>query len=243
MKITQLTRDTETIWQDFLSFCIKSKPYDYHHMGSPRLKQAKIRKNFDDLVSSCQIFIATNNKKKVVVAFLKPYNTFIDVEFIFGFRENFNSKVLIEGVHEIFSQASILNNKKYFKSEIRRKFKVKSYKKWIDRYDNKAIIFNDDNNTIIWCNLDKMKIKFKVVAANSSLDSLVGEVGYLGKTYEYEPHSRVIREIFFGEDKHLLDEKSIEFTSEHVFVNGFLSNEKDKVGRISLRFEPQQKED
>jgi len=243
VKITQLTRDTETIWEDFLSFCIKSKPYDYHQIASLRLKQAKIRKNFEDLVSSCQVFVATNNKKKVVIAFLRPYDIFIDVEFIFGFRENFNSKVLIQAVHEIFSQASILNNKKYFKSQIRRKFKVKSYKKWIDRYDNKAIIFNDDDNTIIWCNLDKMKIKFKVVGANSALESLVGEVGHLGKTYEYEPHSRIIREIFFGGDKHLLDEKSIEFTSEHAFVHGFLSNEKDKVGRVTLRFEPQQKED
>ena len=30
-----------------------------------------------------------------------------------------------------------------------------------------------------------MKIKFKVVGANSALESLVGEVGHLGKTYEY----------------------------------------------------------
>ena len=94
MKITQLTRDTETIWEDFLSFCIKSKPYDYHQIGSLRLKQAKIRKNFEDLVSSCQVFVATNNKKKVVVAFLKAYDTFIDVEFIFGFRQRLKDMII-----------------------------------------------------------------------------------------------------------------------------------------------------
>jgi hypothetical protein len=243
VKITQLTRDTETIWEDFLSFCIKSKPYDYHQIGSLRLKQAKIRKNFEDLVSSCQVFVATNNKKKVVVAFLKAYDTFIDVEFIFGFRQSFNSAVIISAVHEIFSYASILNNKKYFKSQIRRKFKVNSYKKWIERYDNKAIIFNDKDDTIIWCNLNKMKMKFKVIGSNSAMDHLVGEIGYLGKTYDYEPNSKIIREIFFGEEKHLLDEKTIEFTSEYVFVHGFLSNDKDKVGRVTLRFEPQQKEE
>ena len=36
-----------------------------------------------------------------------------DVEFIFGFSKNFNSKVLIEGLHKVFNEASFLNNKKY----------------------------------------------------------------------------------------------------------------------------------
>ena len=239
MKITQLTRDTETIWEDFLSFCIKSKPYDYHQIPSFRLKKAKIRKNFEDLVESCQIFLAIKDEKKVVVLFLKPYDNFVDVEFIFGFSKNFNSKVLIEGVHRVFDEASFINNKKYFKSEIRRKFKVTSYKKWIERYDKTAIIFNDEHNSIVWCKLQKMKVKFEVIGANAAMNHLMNQSGFLGKTFDSDSRSQTMREIFFNEERYLLDEKKIEFNPQHALVHGFLSDTKEKVGRVVLKFLPQ----
>ena len=238
MKITQVNNDAEELWEDFFTFCVESKPYDYHKISSYRLKRAKIRKNFQDLTKSCDIFLATKDQKKVVILFLKAYSNFVDVEFIFGFRKNFNSKVLIEGVHKVFDQASILYNKKYFKSEIRRNFKVSSYKKWIERYDKQAIIFNDDNNSIIWCKLKKMKVKFEVIAANAAMEHLMGKHGYLGKTFDTAP-PQTMREIFFDDDRHLLDEKKIEFNPNSVAIHGFLSNTKDKVGKVVLQFSPQ----
>jgi hypothetical protein len=237
VKITQVKDNPEELWEDFFTFCVESKPYDYHKIPSFRLKRAKIRKNFEDLVNSCQIFLAVKDQKKVVVLFLKSYANFVDVEFIFGFRKNFNPKVLIEGVHEVFKEASIINNKKYFKSEIRRKFKVSSYKKWIERYDKTAIIFNDEQNSIIWCNIKKMKVKFKVIATNKAMDHLVGEVGFLGKTFD-SPNSQALREIFFNDIKYLLDEKSLEFNPHYVTVQGFLSDNESKVGKVSLKFIP-----
>ena len=239
MKITQVKDNPEELWEDFFTFCVESKPYDYHKIPSVRLKRAKIRKNFDDLVSSCQIFMATKDQKKVVILFLKPYTNFVDVEFIFGFRKNFNSKILIEGVHRVFDEASIINNKKYFKSEIRRKFKVSSYKKWIERYDKTAIIFNDEYNSIIWCKLEKMKVKFEVIGANAAMNHLMDEFGYLGKTFDAVPNSQAMREIFFSGQQYLLDEKKIEFNSKHALIHGFLSDTTDKVGRVVLKFIPE----
>ena len=238
MKITQVTSDVEGLWKDFFTFCAESKPYDYHKIPSFRLKRAKIRKNFEDLVNSCQVFLATKNKKKVVILFLRDYDNFIDVEFVFGFRKNFNSKILIKGVHEIFRQASIINNKKYFKSEIRRKFKVSSYKKWIERYDKTAIIFNDEHNSIVWCKLEKMKVKFEVIGANKAMEHLLGKFGVLGETFN-SSNSQTLREIFFDETKYLLDEKNLEFTPYYVTVHGFLSDNESKVGKVALKFTPQ----
>jgi|TARA_R110002020_G_scaffold237040_3_gene449325 hypothetical protein len=239
VKITQLNEDPEELWEDFFRFCVESKPYDYHKIPSFRLKKAKIRKNFDDLVESCQIFLASKDEKKVVVLFLKPYIDFVDVEFIFGFSRNFNSKVLIEGVHRVFDKASFINNKKYFKSEIRRKFKVASYKKWIERYDKTAIIFNDEHNSIVWCKLQKMKVKFEVVGSNSAMSHLINQSGHLGKTFDSDLKSQTMREIFFNEERYLLDEKKIEFNSQYALVHGFLSDTKEKVGRVVLKFLPQ----
>ena len=242
MKITQLKGDTEELWQDFFNFCVESKPYDYHKIPSYRLKKANIRKNFDDLVNSCQIFLATKHEKKVVVLFLRGYDNYVDVEFIFGFSKNFNSKVLIEGLHKVFNEASFLNNKKYYKSEIRRKFKVSSYKKWIERYDKTAIIFNDKHNSIVWCKLQKMKVKFEVIGANTAMEHLMNQYGFLGKTFDSDLKSQTMREIFFNEDRYLLDEKKIEFNEQHALVHGFLSDTKEKVGRVVLKFSPQSEE-
>jgi len=239
VKITQLKGDLEDLWEDFFRFCVESKPYDYHQIPSFRLKKAKIRKNFEDLVESCQIFLAIKDEKKVVVLFLKPYDNFVDVEFIFGFSKNFNSKVLMEGVHRVFDEASFINNKKYFKSEIRRKFKVTSYKKWIERYDKTAIIFNDEHNSIVWCKLQKMKVKFEVIGANAAMNHLMNQSGFLGKTFDSDSRSQTMREIFFNEERYLLDEKKIEFNPQHALVHGFLSDTKEKVGRVVLKFLPQ----
>jgi|TARA_R110002012_G_scaffold32745_1_gene96318 hypothetical protein len=239
VKITHVKDNLEKLWEDFFTFCVESKPYDYHKIPSFRLKRAKIRKNFDDLVNSCQIFMATKDQKKVVILFLKPYTNFVDVEFIFGFRKNFNSKILIEGVHRVFDEASIINNKKYFKSEIRRKFKVSSYKKWIERYDKRAIIFNDEYNSVVWCKLEKMKVKFEVIGANAAMSHLISKVGHLGQTFDSVPSSQAMREIFFDDERYLLDEKKIEFTASYALLHGFLSDTKNKVGRAVLKFIPQ----
>ena len=82
--------------------------------------------------------------------FIKEEEFCLDVAFIFGIWRSVRSSKLIKATHAIFKEALSITGKKYLKSEIRRTFKVKPYKKWIEKYDKTAIIINDDKNTVVW---------------------------------------------------------------------------------------------
>jgi hypothetical protein len=47
-----------------------------------------------------------------------------------------------------------------------------------------------------------------------------------------------LREFSDGEDTYLLDEKGIDFLSKAVMIYGHLSDNKQNVGNISLKFMP-----
>ena len=51
-----------------------------------------------------------------------------------------------------------------------------------------------------------------------------------------------IRELLFGEDTYLLDQKTVDFLPDCVLINGFLSDNKQNVGRVALKFIPQHEE-
>ena len=152
-------------------------------------------------------------------------------------RKNFTSPKLIQGPHQIFEIALQNHNKNYLKSEIRRNYKVGSYKKWIERYDKNAIIFNDKENTVVWCKSEKMSVIFKVVGANKTTEHLMGKEALLGYTRKGPRH--VVRELFFGDERYILDEKSVDFLPDCVLIHGLLSDDKENVGRVALKFEPQ----
>jgi hypothetical protein len=48
----------------------------------------------------------------------------------------------------------------------------------------------------------------------------------------------LLREFSDGEDTYLLDEKGIDFLSKAVMIYGHLSDNKQNVGNISLKFMP-----
>ncbi len=161
---------------------------------------------------------------------------YLDLIFVFGVSKNFGSLQLMATTRGILDHAMYTLGKNYVKSEIRRKYKVQSYKKWIERYDKKIIIFNDDNNTVVWCNRDIMTIKFKVVGANKTTAHLMGKNLFLRGTKKIK-HG-LLRDFSAGEDTYLLDEKGIDFLSKAVIIYGHLSDNKQNVGNISLEFIP-----
>ena len=129
------------------------------------------------------------------------------------------------------------HNKNYIKSEIRRKHKVKSYKKWIERYDKRVIIFNDEKKSVVWCKSERMSVIFKVVGTNKTTEHLMGKEASLGHTRKGPRH--VVRELFFKNDRYILDEKSVDFLPDCVLIHGMLSDDKENVGRVALEFKPQ----
>ena len=236
MKITQIN-DPEIVWPYFYTFCIKSKPYDFCQIPSKFLRDKKVRGLFEEF-SYCNIYQAEENGKIVGFVFITEEENCLDVSFLFGIRKNFTSPKLIKATHAIFKVALKNCNKNYLKSEIRRKFKVKSYRKWIERYDKTAIIFNDSQNTVVWCNSDSMSVKFKVVGTNKTTEHLLGKEGSL--TQSYQKHGQgLLRELLFEDKKYLLDEKSVDFLPSFVLIHGLLSDNEKNVGRVALEFIPQ----
>lgn len=232
MKITHLTQKEE-VWPHFHNFCISSKPYDFCIRGSRSLRQRKIKEIFEEF-STREIYKAEENDKVIGFVFLEIEEHCLDVNFLFGVRKNFTSKKLIKAAHVIFDLALKNHNKNYLKSEIRRKHKVKSYKKWIERYDKRAIIFNDPPNTVVWCNSNRMNAQFKVVGTNTTTEYLMGQKASLTESY-----ANSVKELSFNGKKYLFDEKSVDFLSDRVLIHGFLSDNEQNVGRIALEFIPQ----
>ena len=85
-----------------------------------------------------------------------------------------------------------------------------------------------------------MKAKFKVVGANSNTEHFRDKEGVIVKTYFNGPTA--IREILFGDEIYLFDQKTVDFLPDCVLVSGFLSDNKEKVGRVALKFIPQHEE-
>ena len=82
-----------------------------------------------------------------------------------------------------------------------------------------------------------MKAKFKVIGTNGATEHLMDSDGLLIKTYN--PAGCTIREIIFEGESYFFDEKSVDFLPNSVVLSGWLSNEKSKVGRVALKFIPE----
>ena len=82
-----------------------------------------------------------------------------------------------------------------------------------------------------------MKAKFKVIGTNGATEHLMDSDGLLIKTYN--PAGCTIREILFEGESYFFDEKSVDFLPNAVGLSDWLSNEKSKVGRVALKFIPE----
>jgi len=237
VKITQLKTPDPRVWDEFWDFFLRSKPYDLDIIRSPHLKRKKIEELFSFYCNTCHVYLAEENSKIKVVAFIAEYPSCLDVTFIFGVSKSFSSLDLVSTTRAIFDLALKNHNKNYIKSEIRRKHKVKSYKKWIERYDKRVIIFNDEKKSVVWCKSERMSVIFKVVGTNKTTEHLMGKEASLGHTRKGPRH--VVRELFFKNDRYILDEKSVDFLPDCVLIHGMLSDDKENVGRVALEFKPQ----
>jgi len=234
MKITHL-KETDEVWPFFYDFCIKSKPYDFCSLPSRRLRDEKIKTSFE-FYRTRIVYKAESEGKVMGFVFLEEEESCLDVNFIFGVSKNFASIKLIKAAHAIFDDALQKFNKNYLKSEVRRKFKVNSFIKWVDRYDKTAIILTHGKKTIVWCNSNRMSVTFKVVGSNKTTEHLMGKEAEMGHTRKGP--STTLRELFFDDKKYLFDEKSVDFLPNCVLIHGFLSDDKENVGKIALQFQP-----
>ena len=230
MEIT-LIKNKEEVWEDFYQYCKKSKPYKNMQVGSSSMRKTFIRKAFDDFCNYCDIYLAANESKLVYV-FVDEEENFNHIAFSFGIGGSKFTK-MIKGFYEILDY---INSGKYFKSEIRRVFKADVFKKWIDKYDKRAIILNNEDQTVLWYNSEEMKGKLQVIGTNEVFKHLLGETVYYDSIVSSKATD--IATLEFDGQEYLLDVKEVTFEEGQAVIKGMISNNKDSVGRITLLFKP-----
>ena len=223
------------MWLYFYEFFVKSKPYDFCSLKSKVLRDNKIKNIFEEF-SSYRVYKAEKEDGPFIFAFVKEEQMCLDLAFIFGISSKAGNLKLASTGRLLLKKILQDSDKAYFKGEIRRTFKVRSFKKWIEKCFKNVIIFNDEKNTVIFCNKNIMKIKFKVVGTNKATEHLVGKDAFLKSTRKVK-HG-LLREITIDEKIYLLDEKSVDFLVDRVLIHGHLSDDKENVGKIALEFQP-----
>lgn len=231
MIIKQLIHKEEA-WLDFLNFCLKSKPYKAFCSGSRIMRINAIKKYFNQFCKDCDIYYCDN----VSYVFIKEETYYNHIQFLFG-NDCRSSLRKIKAFHNILDYV-YKKNKKYFKSEIRRTFKVNFYKKWIDRYDKRAIILNNKDETVLWYNQEKMNKTLKVVGTNDLSSHLQDKTA----TYEIisvEAGSNpCVSQLIIDDKAYLFDGKRVTFHEDNCLIEGMISDDKSFVAAIALEFQP-----
>ena len=230
MEIT-LIKNKEEVWEDFYQYCKKSKPYKKIELGSPTRQEAGIRQIFDYFCKFADIYLVSE-KEKLLYVFITETRFRYHIDFVFGVAGLKFAK-MIEGFHKCLDS---VNESKYFASEIRRTYKNKIYKKWLERYETRAIILNNKDETVLWYNSEEMKGKLQVIGTNEVFKHLLGET----VCYDSIVSSKAtdIATLEFDGQEYLLDVKEVIFEEGQAVIKGMISNNKDSVGRVTLLFKP-----
>jgi len=232
-------KDPSSVWPLFYDYSVRSKPYSGCEFPSPLLRKEKIKDFFKDLVRTCEIYRVEEDGEPFGFMFTSVEEDFMYLRFAFGISSStkFSHTKWTECVYRLFDSLLEQHNKNYFVAEIGREHKVEAFKKWIEKYQKRAILFKDSKNSIVWCKSERMSVIFKVVGTNKTTEHLMGEEASLGHTRKGPRH--VVRELLFGDQRYILDEKRVDFLPDCVLIHGMLSDDKENVGRVALEFKPQ----
>lgn len=231
MIIKQLINKEEA-WDDFFNFCLRSKPYKAFCSGSRNMRVGAIKRHFNQFCQSCNIYQCDD----IGYVFIEECSTYNHIQFLFSNNRGSNS-TKIKAFHAILDHIHQKNGK-YFKSEIRRTFKANFYKKWIDRYDKRAIIFNNKDETVLWYNKGKMKKELKVVGTNSASSHLQDKIVEYDIINVESGLNACVTQITIDQQKYLLDAKRISLREGSCLIEGMISDDKTFVAKITLEFKP-----
>ena len=235
MIIKQLI-DKEEVWGDFHKFCEKSKPFKVFCLGSRIMRQRSIKKYFDNFWRECNVYVAKLNNENILYIFNKECDNFNLIEFIFSTKPR-NTKKTFEAAYSIMDFVRS-DNHKYFTSAIRRTFKSDSYKKWVDRYDKRAIILNNKDQTVLWYNTEKMKKQLKVVGTNDLSKHLQDKIVDYDIISVESGKNVCVTQISIDEQKYLFDGKRVSLREGKCLIEGMISDDKTFVANITLEFKP-----
>jgi len=231
MIIKQLIHKEEA-WDDFLDFCLRSKPYKVFCSGSRTMRVNAVKRYFKEFCSDCEVYHCDD----IGYVFLKEYETYNHIQFLFSNKRGSNS-TKIKAFHAILDHVRQKNGK-YFKSEIRRTFKVDFYKKWIDRYDKRAIILNNKDQTVLWYNEIKMNKDLKVVGTNDSSSHLQDKIVQYDIINVESGINACVTQITIDDQKYFFDGKRVSLREGKCLIEGMISDDKSFAANIALEFKP-----
>lgn len=149
LEIKQIKQIDSELNEKIQEFFKRSKPSEFCQLKIPSLRTTKIKEYLQYLYGCPYIYIAYENKKFVGMCFFTPKNDYLYLDFSFG-DFSCGSNKLINALHSILKEVSKECGIYEIRGEIRRKFKVNTYLKWIKRYDKKCKIIKGDLTTIVW---------------------------------------------------------------------------------------------
>jgi len=87
-----------------------------------------------------------------------------------------------------------------------------------------------------------MNVIFEVVGANSTTRDLLGkELNVVGKMLS--PTNSIVYKLTNENKTFLLEQKKVDFNPCYAYISGLLSDEEKNVGRVQLKFKPQEDEE
>lgn len=231
MIIKQLINKEES-WDDFFNFCLKSKPYAAFCSGSRSMRTHAIRRHFDEFCKYCDVYSCGD----IGYVFTKELTHHNHIQFLFG-NGSKPSLMKVRAFHDIMDNIRSKNGK-YFASEIRRTFKVDFYKKWIDRYDKRAIILNNKDQTVLWYNEIKMNKDLKVVGTNDSSSHLQDKIVQYDIISVESGINACVTQITIDDQKYFFDGKRVSLREGKCLIEGMISDDKSFAANIALEFKP-----
>jgi hypothetical protein len=131
----------------FIDYCIRSKPYDFCHMPSRQMTIMKIKEYMQFLFETCEVYLGISKSQiKIFIAVSKQGDK-VNVEFIFGnpfgFMKNFS--------HFRDFYKNVNQEIQTFEAQIKRKYKLNTFLKFIQAKDSKMkIILDKQEIAVLW---------------------------------------------------------------------------------------------
>ena len=154
MNFKSINEFDENLYNQLNNFCKKSKPLGFCSHSSPTIRNKKI-KEYINFLENCELkFLLTSQTQEQSFIVLKNENNKINMIFIMNIStKNINvNSFMIKFNNFIFKEYP---NCEYIYSDINRKFKLKKYLSWIERYMKSCKIkFDNDKIIAYWYKQD-----------------------------------------------------------------------------------------
>jgi len=147
MQFQRINQATDKITDKFISYCLKSKPYDFCHLPSRTASIIKIKEYIEFLFQICEVYLGMIDDQIKLFVAVRRDNQNLEIEFIFGdhfgFLENFKKFRLFfsDSYPEI----------RTFRAQITRKYKLKHFMNFLSKKDpNIQIILDNQEIVVLW---------------------------------------------------------------------------------------------